>query len=559
MQIRTIPAEGLHRLRAIMRKAGTRAAADHYDTRVVSGIRVALAGCASLAATVETTAGSATDINLSLQLLLSAYLLYSAAIWLLAQRGALIVDSRLPHWIDTGWLALMLVDIGSGVEILFLFLFLFAVLNASFRHGFEEGCRITLVAALAFVFCGGLAQDSAVMLRLWLHASLLLMLGYMCAHWGETAIASRKRLALLHELANLAQPRFGVEHVFGSMLDHIRRFHGAERCIALVESATPHEQHELHIIGEQPGARFPALPQDAATLLLSLLGQRKARFNTTSPRLWLQHLPHPRDAAAQRIAALLAARHYVSVPFMLHRRHGRIYLISDTREFRHADAAFLADVMKQACCTIENVAVVEQMSLDAASTERKRLACDLHDDVIQTYLGLNFALRAILRKAHPGNPVHCDLVHLSDMATQVIAELRQYAGALRAGSHTGETILHDVLRQKAGRLSRLYGIDITVDAPADLWLDERVAADVLQVVHEGLSNICRHTTAQKGTVRVRKQARMLQLRIENESADELPAAFHPRSIAERVEALGGRLHVAHTPAVRTAILIDIPI
>jgi signal transduction histidine kinase len=553
MHNRTIPIEGLHKLRYIMRIAGTRAKADHYDTRVVSGIRVALAGCASLAATVD----SAVDAGASLQLLLAAYLLYGAGVWMLSRRGVPIADSRLLHWIDTAWLALMLTNIRSGSEVLFLFLFLFAVLTASFRHGFEEGCRVTLAAALALLICGSVAQGNALTSRLWLHAALLLSLGYMCAYWGEAAIAARKRLVLLHELANLAQPRFGVDHVFGSMLDHIRRFYDAERCIALAESVSTHGQLELRIATDRPDAPIPALPPETARQLLSLPGQRKVRFNATSAPGWLRR--HPRDGAVQRVAELLAADHYISVPFMIQRRHGRIYLASRAREFSHADVAFLADVMTQACRSLDNVAVVEQMSLDAAGAERKRLANDLHDDVIQTYLGLNFALRAILRKTHPHNPVHGDLAHLSDMAIHVIADLRQYAGALRAGARGGATVLHEMLQQKAARLGTFYGIDIAVDAPSDLWLDERLAADVLQVVHEGLSNICRHTTAQKGMVKVRKHVRVLQLRIENETADALPAAFHPRSMAERVEALGGRLQVMHTPAARTSILIDIPI
>jgi signal transduction histidine kinase len=538
-----------------MRMAGMRAAAEHYDVRVVSGIRVVLAACASLAVSVDSAATS----NFPLQLLLSGFLLYSAASWMLSQRGASIADSRLSHWMDIAWLMLMLVNMRSGNEVLFLFLFLFAVLTASFRYGFEEGGNVSAAAALAFILCGGIAQDSVTTPRLWLHASLLISLGYMCAHWGEAAIVSRRRLALLHELANLAQPRFGVDHVFGSMLDNIRRFYGAERCIAVVENAAPHAAHELRIASDKADAPCKAMPQDGADILLSTLGRRKARFNTTGMGARLQRRIRPRDGAMLHIAELLDTRHYISVPFMVQRRHGRIYVTSDSKEFTHADAAFLADVTVQACRSIENVAVVEQLLLDAANAERKRLAGDLHDDVIQTYLGLTFALRAILRKADPHNPVRGDLVELSDMSAQVTADLRQYAGALRSGSRKSATILHDLLKQKTARLARFYGIDITVDAPADIWIDERIAADVLQVVHEGLSNICRHTTAQKGMVRVRKHARVLQLRIENESAEGVPAAFHPRSIAERVEALGGRLHVAHTPAARTAIHIDIPI
>lgn len=110
------------------------------------------------------------------------------------------------------------------------------------------------------------------------------------------------------------------------------------------------------------------------------------------------------------------------------------------------------------------------------------------------------------------------------------------------------------------RVREFYGIDIAVKVRGSLQLNDRLSAEVLQVVREGLSNICRHSLAQRGEIELQCINGWLGLKIENDAGGNEDATnFTPRSIAERALALGGRAHVRRTDDGRTAIHVHIPV
>jgi signal transduction histidine kinase len=549
MQLKLISVSRQHQAGARPSTVDAGLPVDRLDIEIVSGMRVILSLCVFLA--------FSTEHDTWRRLALVAYVLYSAVLWKQSRQDSAFANGRWPHWLDVLWPTLIVESTGNGI--LFL-LFLFATITASFRHGVQEGSRIALVSAMAFLLSGIVGNGIEASPQLLLRTAFLLALGYMCAHWGQANIDARRRLALLRDIANLANPRFGTDHVFASIMEKIRSFYAARQCIVVMEPGDGDAGHEVRVAGDSIEAQPSAA---VAAPLLALLAERRVLF-AESRLPSLGGLEPVFDASvhdddARRAAALLSAHHYISVPFIYRRRRARAYVVADGGRFRHGDLVFLADLAAQACRSIESVAIVEQMACDAALDERKRLAWDLHDSVIQTYLGLNFALGAIVRKALPVNPLFDDLVNLSTMTTQVIADLRQYAGALKERSADGMVTLYDALREKASHLGRFYGIDIAIDAPRDLQLDERLACDILQIVHEGLSNICRHTTAQHGSVRVRRHDQRIELCIENEAAGAMPPPFHPRSIARRVARLGGRMRIVRVANGPTGIHINIPL
>ena len=88
----------------------------------------------------------------------------------------------------------------------------------------------------------------------------------------------------------------------------------------------------------------------------------------------------------------------------------------------------------------------------------------------------------------------------------------------------------------------------------------RIAAEVLQMISEGLSNVLRHTSAKKAFVSVLNQGSTLLLQMGNEANPRLPGVenFTPRSIHERVEALGGQTVVDYRDDGYTVVNVTIP-
>jgi signal transduction histidine kinase len=78
-------------------------------------------------------------------------------------------------------------------------------------------------------------------------------------------------------------------------------------------------------------------------------------------------------------------------------------------------------------------------------------------------------------------------------------------------------------------------------------------------VREGLSNICRHTAARRGSVTLRCSGGLLHIEIINDNGGRQPPDFMPRSISERAAALGGTAFVRQGTIDNTAVCVEIPV
>jgi len=169
-------------------------------------------------------------------------------------------------------------------------------------------------------------------------------------------------------------------------------------------------------------------------------------------------------------------------------------------------------------------------------------------------------LCALRKKAAPDNPLLEDLDKLAEVANGVIADLRRFAGAVKLGAESPCGLVLPHLYSQAARIQGLYGIEISVSVEGQVRLDDRMTAEVLQMVGEGLNNICKHTQARHGSVRLACRNGRLHVRIENEAdGEESFTRFRPHSITERAAALGGRAQVRQCDSGGTAVLVEIPI
>ncbi len=264
---------------------------------------------------------------------------------------------------------------------------------------------------------------------------------------------------------------------------------------------------------------------------------------------------HP---ACDGLAELLEADAFISVPVTLRKSEGRLYVLSRCGVFHRPDALFLGHVVAQAFPVIENIELLDRMASDAASQERQKIALDLHDTAVQPYIGLKMGLSALRNKAAADNPLVEDLDKLQDMAARVIGDLRRYAGAVRNGLDRSEQAVPMLLRQQVAQVRDFYGIDIAVCVEGDLNVNDRMAAEILQIVREGLNNICKHTLAHCGAVKLACADGLIRVEIENEADGTQSIEFLPRSIAERASALGGNASVQRGTGGGTSVHVEIP-
>ncbi|SCK33297.1 Histidine kinase [Variovorax sp. HW608] len=499
------------------------------------------------------------------------YILYSLIVFVCSRLNSPFAHSKSVHWLDLCWYALIVLST-EGIHSFFFLFFFFVILTASLRWGFEEGARVTLASVALFAACGVGSTTEKDLPRVLLRATFLLTLGYISVHWGGSKVELKRRLALLGDVSRLSNPRFGVDHTITNVLEKVLTFFRGSCCILVtrdkesgscflrtIRLGDPRNSVHAEWIGADAAAPLIALPQNRIAAYYRPLWPAMSAFagaaayDSTQGK-WSQ-LDGP---ASGNLAELLDARSFICVPASLRRSDGWLYVFSGQR-FRKADALFLDHIAAQAFPVIENIELLDRMASDAASQERKKFALDLHDTAIQPYIGLNMGLSALRNKAAADNPLVEDLNKLGEMAAKVICDLRRYAGIVRDGACKTEHTLIVVLRQQVAQIRDFYGIDVAVFVEGELNVCDRLTAEVLQIVREGLSNICKHTLARRGSVKLECADGVIRVRIENEADGTQLVDFHPRSITERAAALGGNAHVRPGTGGSTAVCIEIPV
>jgi signal transduction histidine kinase len=537
--------------RADDRTAGARIAGPDAEATMVFGMRVLLALSMLLALYVGSASLVATGRLATLIFL--AYAVHSITLLCVARSRAGFWHGPVIYWVDIGWYGLMIWAGGSNPSPFFS-LFFFAILTASFRHGFDAGARLTLGATAVLVLAVLLSHGILDLHVLLLRATFVLSLGYMIAFWGGLAVDQRRRLAMLRDVSRLSNPRFGVQHTLDSLMGKILRFYGGTTCVLLMQDSqgdwtlhTVHHPATSHPISRHQVERASALPllELGDITVLYRGGERwclpgRGRATGLGPGAAAWHDIDP--AACACIADLLDTSWFISAPLPLLKGAGRIFVTANDR-LRRPDATFLNHVAQQAFPVIETIDLLDRLASAAAFRERQTIARDLHDSTIQPYIGLRHAVAAIRKQAGDDNAVTLELDRLLDMSAAVVQDMRQFAERFKNGRQEEPELLI-ALRRQLAQVRSFYDVNVTLETADTPVINDRMAAEVFQIVAESVSNICKHTQARHASVVLAGNAAELVIEISNPAgAGTAPPAFLPKSIAERVRALGGTLDI----------------
>ena len=170
--------------------------------------------------------------------------------------------------------------------------------------------------------------------------------------------------------------------------------------------------------------------------------------------------------------------------------------------------------------------------------------------------------KALARQAGPGHDLAPHIAQLVELTTQELAVLRDDVSGLRNRCDTVGGGFNAALRRQVERFEALFGLKVAIEADPGLPLRGSAAKAVLHMVNEALTNVRRHTPAAAVQLSLEADPDFMVLRVRNDlgpgGAGRTPAApFAPRSLRERTEELGGRLHIARE-AGHTEITIELP-
>ena len=193
----------------------------------------------------------------------------------------------------------------------------------------------------------------------------------------------------------------------------------------------------------------------------------------------------------------------------------------------------------------------------AADEERKRIERDLHDGAQQRLAALALQLRTAQRRLGSGeaDPAVEALLESAVVELQAAnAELRELVRGVYPAILTEEG-LAAALESLALRSPFLIELDVLEGR-----LPPRVEATAYFVTCESLANVTKHAQASKASVFISRRDGLLAVEI----ADDGVGGAQPlensglSGLADRVEALGGRLRVESPIGAGTRILAEIP-
>jgi two-component system, NarL family, sensor kinase len=195
----------------------------------------------------------------------------------------------------------------------------------------------------------------------------------------------------------------------------------------------------------------------------------------------------------------------------------------------------------------------------ASESERRRIARDLHDGVVQDLAGTSFALSATLRD--PGTP------------PEVVRRLRPMSGSLRSSLRSLRSLLVEIYPPDLGAdglraaLQDLVapasgaGVATTVDVEGVEGASDESVRLVWRVAQEAVRNATRHAQADHVGVDVRAHDDLLVLDVTDDGQGFVPrpdtGGIGLRSLRDLIREAGGCLDVRSVPGQGTTVHMEV--
>jgi len=207
--------------------------------------------------------------------------------------------------------------------------------------------------------------------------------------------------------------------------------------------------------------------------------------------------------------------------------------------------------------------------LSEREEERKHLARELHDQIIQDLLSVNYDLEEIATRQAVSTNLETDLAAVRQSIRELVGNLRHICGTLRPPTIDNlglgaalQSYLHDWHQRT--------GIEFSMELDGNLnRLPEPIELSIFRIVQEGLNNVWRHADASHVTVELRHTSpRALMISIQDdgkglpENLDLTALTTHGHyglmGISERVSLLGGRMHLENGTKGGSVLMVEIP-
>ena len=213
---------------------------------------------------------------------------------------------------------------------------------------------------------------------------------------------------------------------------------------------------------------------------------------------------------------------------------------------------------------------VKEEAEGAVDEERTRIACEIHDGLVQTLVGVSLKMERV-RELVEEDPPKC-LAMLNQTTVQLkhaIQEAREVVYNLRPGQYDHLAFI-PALSNYLKAYEREHRIRTEFEGSGDeSQLEPKAKVFVFRMVQEALSNVAKHAGATKVIVKVQLKEDVLEANVsDNGQGFDVKAEgqnpekwdhFGVRSMTERARMLGGNVQWVSKPGTGTKVEIFIPL
>ncbi|MBF4768408.1 sensor histidine kinase [Nocardioides agariphilus] len=232
------------------------------------------------------------------------------------------------------------------------------------------------------------------------------------------------------------------------------------------------------------------------------------------------------------------------------------------------DEQLLADLVRQAASAVRTGQLAEELQesrerlVVAREEERRRIRRDLHDGLGPSLSGIVYQLesaRLLVGKDPAG--AECTIASLSSHVQEVVADVRRLVHDLRPPALDDRGLV-GALAQQAESITASGGPAVSVSASTVAGLPAAVEVAAYRIVSEALTNVARHASATRATVRLAVGDGELLVEVSDDGAGIAPEAqvgVGLVSLRERADELGGRSEVTCPPTGGTYVRAWLPL
>ena len=203
-----------------------------------------------------------------------------------------------------------------------------------------------------------------------------------------------------------------------------------------------------------------------------------------------------------------------------------------------------------------------QTLIAARESTLRHIARELHDEFGQILTAIGSMLGRAGRHAPEGSPLRAELREIGEITQTTLDKVRGLSQTLHPAI-LDEAGLEGTIRWYLSTVERQFGIAVAYEcAGPALLVDPDTSIHIYRVLQEAMSNVARHSGADRAWVRVRMSEPLIELEVEDHGrgfeSGGMRRGLGIVAMRERAELLGGSIEFLRPPGGGTLIRLRVP-